>query len=80
MAIPVAAWPASAQGAGPNVNAVLNTFLPEARGVIVPLKLHPRLEAAVNVPLAATVIATPSPVSVIVDHEPVTVDRLAALA
>jgi len=59
--------------------ATSNTFLPEARGVIVPLKLHPRVEAAVKVPDAATVTATPSPVTLVVDHEPVTVVNDAAV-
>ena len=40
----------SAQGDGPNSTATSNTFLPELRGEMVPLKLHPA-DDPMNVPL-----------------------------
>ena len=74
-AIPVADWPGRAQGAAPKLIATLNTFLPDARGMNVPVKLHPRLVAAENVPVEPIFIATLSPVRLVVDHDPMTLVR-----
>lgn len=41
----------------------------------VPVKLHPRLVAAENVPVEPIFIATLSPVRLVVDHDPMTLVR-----
>ena len=80
MAMPVPVCPGKAQGAGPKVNATLNTFLPEGLGVTVPLNLQPEEPAAVNAPLLATLMATLSPVRLLVDHAPATEESVAGLS
>ena len=58
----------------------LNTFLPDALGATVPVKLQPRLVAALKAPPAAMLSAMVSPVRLVVDHTPAIVARDAGVA
>jgi hypothetical protein len=68
----------SRHGAGPNVSETLNTFFPDARGVIVPVPVHPDWETVTD-PFAATLMEAFPPVETIVFQLPETLLREAAV-
>ena len=77
--MPVSDVPGSAQGAAPKVSDTLNTFLPDGRGAIDPLKLQPEEDAAAKVPADDTVTETLLPVESVVAQLPVIPARLAGV-
>lgn len=84
IAIPATDRPDVAQGAGPNVSDTLNTFVPEGRGVIVPLSQHPvdvpPQDDPVTVPVGVMFKANSSSRMLsIKGHEPVISARFAAV-
>lgn len=75
--MPVAVWPASTHGAAPKVTEVLNTFLPEARGVSVPVNEQPPVLPTIA-PFPAMVRLMTEASSAVIVQAPVIKARFAA--
>lgn len=78
-AMPLEGFPARRHGLGPNVSATSKTFLPDARGVMPPVKEHPFAEPA-NAPLVEILKITDEPWRSIMLHTPTISDKFAAVS
>ena len=77
-ATPLAVPLGNKQGVGPNVTLMLNTFLPDGRGVAVPVIAQPTEVVLENCPFDWTVIVPSSPVVKKPGQLPTSADSCAA--